>query len=61
MKQNRQKIAHLQQENKDLYKQKADKLKVCYTNYYVIELITNTLFYFRILCISFHNLYVKTV
>jgi len=29
MKQNRQKIVHLQQENKDLYKQKAEKLKVC--------------------------------
>jgi len=29
MKQNRQKIVRLQQENKDLYKQKADKLKVC--------------------------------
>ena len=31
MKQNRQKITKLQQENKELYKQKADKLKVCYT------------------------------
>jgi len=28
MKQNRQKIVRLQQENKDLYKLKADKLKV---------------------------------
>jgi len=28
MKQNKQKIVRLQQENKDLYKQKADKLKV---------------------------------
>jgi len=32
MKQNRQKIVRLQQENKDLYKLKADKLKVSYFN-----------------------------
>ena len=30
MKQNRQKIVRLQQDNKDLYKLKADKLKVSY-------------------------------
>ena len=32
MKQNRQKIVCLQQENKDLYRQKADKLKVRQTD-----------------------------
>jgi len=30
MKQNRQKIVRLQQDNKDLYKLKADKMKVSY-------------------------------
>jgi len=63
MKQNRQKIAHLQQENKELYKQKADKLKVCYTNYCVITLMMISLHFFTFVFYAsvFIILYVKTV